>query len=221
MARRTKAEAAATREALLDAAEEVFLEKGVARTSLEQIARHAGMTRGAVYWHFRNKADLFRAMLGRVRVPFQELVREIDDASLSERPLEAIRLALLKGFERLEQPRYRRVHAILIHHCEVFGDIDPLAMQNEMAEDALGALLSYFECAARRQQLRPGLTAEVAAQLMQSLLSGLYHDWLRNEERYSLLDQGGRLVACQLSLLASDQAPPQAHLTGSTPGATG
>ena len=73
MARKTKAEAAATREALLDAAEEVFLEKGVARTSLEQIARHAGMTRGAVYWHFKNKADLFQAMLGRVRMPFQEL----------------------------------------------------------------------------------------------------------------------------------------------------
>jgi len=48
MARRTKAEAAATREALIDAAEEMFMEHGVARTSLEQIARHAGMTRGAV-----------------------------------------------------------------------------------------------------------------------------------------------------------------------------
>ncbi|OBX33695.1 HTH-type transcriptional repressor BepR [Halomonas elongata] len=76
MARRTKAEAEATREALLDAAEEVFFEKGVACTSLEQIARHAGMTRGAVYWHFRNKADLFRAMLDRVRMPFEELVAE-------------------------------------------------------------------------------------------------------------------------------------------------
>jgi TetR/AcrR family acrAB operon transcriptional repressor len=79
MARRTKAEAAATREALIDAAEEMFMAHGVARTTLEQIARHAGMTRGAVYWHFKNKADLFRAMLERVRMPFDELVQEIDD----------------------------------------------------------------------------------------------------------------------------------------------
>ncbi|MGE4533390.1 TetR family transcriptional regulator [Halomonas sp.] len=201
MARRTKAEAAATREALLDAAEEVFLEKGVARTSLEQIARHAGVTRGAVYWHFRNKADLFQAMLKRVRMPFQELVEEIGDPSLVERPLEAIRLALLKGFERLEQPRYRRVHAILIHHCEVFGDIDPLAMQNEMADEACGALADYFSCAARHGHLRDDLSPEHAAELMQAMLGGLFHDWLRNHERFSLLDKGGELVALQLDLM--------------------
>jgi TetR/AcrR family acrAB operon transcriptional repressor len=200
MARKTKAEAAATREALLDAAEEVFLEKGVARTSLEQIARHAGMTRGAVYWHFKNKADLFQAMLNRVRMPFQELVAEIGDPSLAERPLEAIRLAIRKGFERLEQPRYRRVHAILIHHCEVFGDIDPLAMQNEMAEEACGALRDYFACAASLGQLRGDLSPELAASLMQSMLGGLFHDWLRNHEQFSILEQGNLLVETQLGL---------------------
>ncbi|MCE0733683.1 TetR family transcriptional regulator [Halomonas sp. G15] len=201
MARRTKAEAAATREALLDAAEEVFLEKGVARTSLEQIARHAGMTRGAVYWHFRNKADLFQAMLGRVRMPFQELVAEIGDPSLVERPLEAIRLAILKGFERLEQPHYRRVHAILIHHCEVFGDIDPLAMQNEMADEACGAQADYFACAARLGHLRDDLSPVIAAELMQAMLGGLFHDWLRNHERFSLVAKGRELVDTQLALM--------------------
>ncbi|MCE8012646.1 MULTISPECIES: TetR family transcriptional regulator [Halomonadaceae] len=200
MARKTKAEAAATREALLDAAEEVFLEKGVARTSLEQIARHAGMTRGAVYWHFKNKADLFQAMLNRVRMPFQELVEEIGDPSLADAPLEAIRLACVSGFARLERPRYRRVHAILIHHCEVFGDIDPLAMQNEMAEESCGALRDYLESAARLGQLREDLSPELAARLLQSMLGGLFHDWLRNHEQFSILEQGNLLVETQLGL---------------------
>lgn len=206
MVRKTKAEAAATREALLDAAEEVFLEKGVARTSLEQIARHAGMTRGAVYWHFRNKTDLFLAMLQRVRMPFRELVEEIGDPALAERPLETIRLAIGKGFERLEQPHCRRVHAILIHHCEVFGDVDPLAMQNEMAEEACGALCDYLRCAARLGQLREDLSPEVAAQLLQSMLGGLFHDWLRNHEQFSIVEQGMVLVETQLRLCA----PPRA-----------
>ena len=202
MARKTKAEAAETREALLDAAEEVFLDKGVARTSLEQIARHAGMTRGAVYWHFRNKADLFQAMLNRVRMPFQELVEEIGDPGLAEAPLEAIRLACLSGFERLERPRYRRVHAILIHHCEVFGDIDPLAMQNEMAEESCGALRDYLQCAARLGQLRTDLSPELAAKLLQSMLGGLFHDWLRNHEQFSIVEQGMVLVETQLRLFS-------------------
>lgn len=200
MVRKTKAEAAATREALLDAAEEVFLEKGVARTSLEQIARHAGMTRGAIYWHFRNKADLFQAMLDRVRMPFQELVEEIGDPNLADTPLEAIRQACARGLTRLEQPRYRRVHAILIHHCEVFGDIDPLAMQNEMAEESCGALLDYLQSAARRGELRDDLAPEVAAQLLQSMLGGLFHDWLRNHEKFSIAEQGNLLVQTQLDL---------------------
>ncbi|MBZ0330553.1 TetR family transcriptional regulator [Halomonas sp. ANAO-440] len=204
MARRTKAEAAATREALLDAAEEIFLERGVARTSLEQIARQAGMTRGAVYWHFRNKADLFSAMLERVRMPFQELVDEANDPARADAPLEAIRLACRQGFTRLEQPRYRRVHAILIHHCEVFGEIDPLAMQNEIAEESCGALIEYFTVASEHGLLRPDITPELAARLLQSSLGGLFHDWLRNHEHFSIRERGTELVDTLLKLLARE-----------------
>ena len=53
MARRTKAEAQATRNALIDAAERLFDSQGVSRTSLQDIAQAAGATRGAIYWHFK------------------------------------------------------------------------------------------------------------------------------------------------------------------------
>src|SRR3546814_1649852 len=56
--RRTKEEALETRESILDAAERIFFERGVSRTTLDQIARAASVTRGAVYWHFQNKSDL-------------------------------------------------------------------------------------------------------------------------------------------------------------------
>jgi len=203
MARRTKAEAAATRETLIDAAEEMFMEHGVARTSLEQIARHAGMTRGAVYWHFKNKADLFRAMLERVRMPFGELVREIDDPALTESPLNAIRLACLKGLARLEQPRYTRVHSILLYRCEFFSDIDPIAMQEEIACDVQEALLNYFSLAEQRQEL--SVPPEVAAELMNTCLSGLFHDWLRKPEAYSILKRGEALIANLLELMTRRQ----------------
>ena len=71
MARRTKQEAMATRDSLLDAAEQLFQRQGVSRTTLAQIAAAAGVTRGAVYWHFKDKADLFEAMLARVRLPIE------------------------------------------------------------------------------------------------------------------------------------------------------
>ena len=65
MARRTKLEAEQTRHAILDAAERIFYAHGVTRTSLEEIAKHAGVTRGAVYWHFKDKIELCEAMLQR------------------------------------------------------------------------------------------------------------------------------------------------------------
>ena len=58
MVRRTKEEAQETRNSILDAAERVFFEKGVSRTSLADIAQAAGVTRGAIYWHFAHKSDL-------------------------------------------------------------------------------------------------------------------------------------------------------------------
>ena len=45
--------------------------QGVTRTSLAEVATAAGMTRGAVYWHFKDKADLFRAMCDRATLPLE------------------------------------------------------------------------------------------------------------------------------------------------------
>src|SRR3954466_13755289 len=54
-----------TRALLLDAAEEVFAEKGFTPASLDDIARAAGYTKGAIYKHFATKEDLFLAVSDR------------------------------------------------------------------------------------------------------------------------------------------------------------
>lgn len=64
--RKTKTEALKTKEHLMLAALETFYRKGIARTSLNEIAQAAGVTRGALYWHFKNKEDLFDALFQRI-----------------------------------------------------------------------------------------------------------------------------------------------------------
>lgn len=61
--RRTKEEAAQTRQDLLAAALTVFSRKGYEAARLEDIAEIAGVTRGAIYFHFDNKAGLFMALV--------------------------------------------------------------------------------------------------------------------------------------------------------------
>lgn len=201
MVRKTKAEAAATREALLDAAEEVFFDKGVARTSLEQVARHAGVTRGAIYWHFKNKGDLFMALIERVRMPFQSLIDEVKNLDPDVSPLDAMRLASLAGLKRLEQPSHRRILSILMHRCEFFSDINPLEMQNEIGEECFDEMVNVFQLAKEQGQLREDLSPEIAAQLMQSAMGGLFHDWLRAPEAYSVRERGTTLIDTLVTLM--------------------
>ncbi|HZC83333.1 MAG TPA: helix-turn-helix domain-containing protein, partial [Rubrobacter sp.] len=71
--RRTQAErTATTRRALLDAARSLFAERGYHGAAAEEIVRRAGLTRGALYHHFEDKKDLFRAVV-------DEMEGEIDE----------------------------------------------------------------------------------------------------------------------------------------------
>ena len=73
--KRTKAQALQTREHLMLAALDVFHRHGVSRASLNEIAQAAGMTRGALYWHFKNKEALFEAL-------FQHLFDDLGQNSM-------------------------------------------------------------------------------------------------------------------------------------------
>src|SRR4029077_18964463 len=92
MARRTKEEALETRSRILDAAERVFYDKGVANASLEEIAAAAEVTRGAIYWHFKDKAELFDAMMQRVVLPVEAMLEGADCCEQAN-PLDLLRAA--------------------------------------------------------------------------------------------------------------------------------
>ena len=65
---------AATRRALLDSATTLFAERGYARTSLDEIAAGARVTKGALYGHFGSKQDLFRAVLEELEAATTQVV---------------------------------------------------------------------------------------------------------------------------------------------------
>ncbi len=205
MARKTKEEAEATREALLDAAERVFLERGVSHTSLAQIAREAGMTRGAVYWHFRDKRDLFDAMVDRVQLPMHELIADLR-ATGDRDPAELIRtISRLALCKLVDNDRYRRVYTILFHRCEFVGEFNPsVHKQQEVAQRAHETLVELFEEAERRGRLRPGISPRIAACAMHAYVGGLYFEWLRGEANFTLPDDADALLAVNLAGLLRD-----------------
>src|SRR6266404_6297013 len=113
MARKTKMEAAVTREQLLDAAETVFRHRGVTRTSLAEVATAARLTRGAVYWHFKDKAALFAAMCERATLPLDAMLNAASGETTDE-PLTVLRDLMVGALRHLATaPRAQAVFEVI------------------------------------------------------------------------------------------------------------
>lgn len=180
MPRRTKDEAAATREKILESAIDLFLEQGVARTSLDQIARQANCTRGAVYHHFANKADLFRELLESVRLPSEELFSQVEDIE-RDQPLRAIQLWCEKALEIvLASEKIQRIHTVYYHRCEFVDEMNP-AREGELKIilEIHSRFILQLKRALELGQLRPDLTPEEASYLLHAYCTGLYFNILR------------------------------------------
>src|SRR5579872_3748718 len=114
MVKRTREAAERTRDEIIDAAETLFYEHGVSRTSLEQVARAAGVTRGAVYWHFRNKLDLFEAMKTRAQLPQGDVMDRLAAGEI-DAPLPVLKETCCDCLRLIaSDEKRRRVFAIML-----------------------------------------------------------------------------------------------------------
>ena len=200
MVRRTKEEAQETRNQLLDAAEQVFNEKGVSRTSLSDIAQAAGLTRGAIYWHFKNKADLFDAMMERVTLPLEHLVSGSADAQLED-PLGYVRECAVSVLERTaEDAQMQRVFDIVTHKCEY---VDDMVALRERHLESRGQCLMQVEQGLRnaieRGQLPRTADARRAAIGLHALIDGIIANWLLDPDYFDLRADAGRLIDTYLA----------------------
>jgi TetR/AcrR family transcriptional regulator, acrAB operon repressor len=177
MVRRTKEEALETRNRILDSAEQVFYEKGVSRTSLADIAAHAGVTRGAIYWHFANKADLFTAMFDRVLLPLDELIEGDDDPADPLARLAEVLKWCLRGVNT--DPQRRRVFDILFLKCEFVDEMGPVKLRHQTNMQAGVAKIERdLQCAVAKGQLPADLDTRRAALFLHAFIGGFLHDSL-------------------------------------------
>jgi AcrR family transcriptional regulator len=104
---RREAEARATREALIDAALELFTERGYAEVGTEEIVARAKVTRGALYHHFTDKRDLFRAVFERVE---GDLMQRIGATmKVAEDPWELMVAGMRAFLDACEEPAVKQI----------------------------------------------------------------------------------------------------------------
>lgn len=195
MVKRTKEEALETRNHLLDTAEAVFHQKGVAQTTLHDIAQAAGLTRGAIYWHFKNKADLFNALCDRVTLPLETLT-EAAASSEQNDPLADLRASVQFFFRQVVHDLHcRRVFDILLNKCEFVAELGPVVERDaRVREEFARRFERLFRSAEKRGQLSPGLNHRLVVEGYQAFVMGIVRRWLLNPAAFDLEQDGGRLL---------------------------
>lgn len=180
MARKTKEDALKTRAAILDAAIELFAEKGITMSTLANIAKKAGVTRGAVYHHFTNKDALIHALKELLFKPFKELERQIDNPDDIEDPLGLMHNAELNFFIHIkENPKLLKLLRVFLTKSESTATLhqvfaDKLTCQTE----GLVKIESLLEKAVEKRQLPESFNTRLGAIATKSFFDGLLHNWL-------------------------------------------
>jgi len=194
MARNTKEKALETRDRILDAAEDVFNDKGVSNTSLNDVAQAAGVTRGAIYWHFKNKSDLFDAMCSRVRLPIQDMIEDMADEKTAD-PFDQLSKGCAFVMQQVvENPHYRKVLTILFHKCEYLDATDPILIyQKNWLVHGIDTMQRVLENAKTKKQVPADLDIHLASILLHITFDGLLNSWLFMPDSYDLIDAAAKI----------------------------
>jgi TetR/AcrR family acrAB operon transcriptional repressor len=202
MARRTKAEAEQTRQRIINAARKVFYQSGVGRSTLEEIAKAAGVTRGAVYWHFENKTDLFFAMRAQVTLPLIDRVDSMLQSGWEEDPLRGIEAALNEFLTILETDEAtREVFRIIKLRCEYVDEFAGVLAEINNSQSGFAEQLALaYQHARDKGVLREGLDPRAMAQDTTVFMAGLLQRWLSDSAAGPIASNARRMIEAHVAL---------------------
>lgn len=192
--KKTKEEAALTRKELIDASLKVFGRKGYTRTTLEDIAGEAGVTRGAIYWHFGNKFEMFHAVLRELYARFNERIIHILESDQS--PLGKLHQLIKEFFLTIRREGEFRI----------FEDVQIFVLRKDKEFDRLHRdHKKYFKTQwdLLKGLVQEGIDAgeihdrfdpEVVVVALMGYLAGLKSAWLSGLPGFSVADNADRLA---------------------------
>ena len=202
MVRKTKEDAELTRQRIIDAAREVFLARGVSRSTLEHIATQADVTRGAVYWHFKNKSEIFHALRDRVFLP---LIDRMDDTLATESkedPLTQIEKSLCDTIIQLDSDlEMRQIYEIMMIKCEYVDDFATVLQQMlGNCSNITEKIQKAYERAEIQKILSSVHTPHALALDTHLFFSGLLHMWVKDMDGTKFRFQATELIKSHINL---------------------
>ena len=197
MARKTKEDAELTYHALLDAATALFIRQGIARTTLNNIALEAGMTRGAIYWHFDNKDAVIQALWERntnaLHTSFINELRKLDANDPAGHFRKTIYNLLQNVVERPEIGAVIRIVMLSVEFTDEQTELQRfLNSKYDEIDSTVGDALTRLH---EHNDLLSPLPPKLIGQGLMSYLLGLIHVYLKpGQTRLDLKQDGEQLL---------------------------
>ena len=208
MARKKKEEAQQTRQQLIEAAIGQFATRGVANTTLTDIADAARVTRGAIYWHFTSKSEIFNAIWEQ-QLPLRDIIRDRLSLSENDDPLLMLREQFITALQYIAlEPRQCALLQILYHKCEFSSDMiseSEIRKRIGFNDDALRVTL---EGCISRGIISPRMNVDLTLVVFHGFFSGIIKNWLMNNDSFNLYQQAPALVDSILATLPIVRVSP-------------
>ncbi|WP_072015511.1 acrEF/envCD operon transcriptional regulator [Enterobacter sp. UCD-UG_FMILLET] len=218
MARKKKEEAQQTRQQLIEAAIGQFATRGVASTTLTDIADAAKVTRGAIYWHFTSKSEIFNAIWEQ-QLPLRDMIHDRLSLSDSDDPLLKLREQFITALQYIaNEPRQCALLQILYHKCEFSSDMiseREIRTRIGLNDDTLRAAL---ETCISRNIISPQVNVDLTLIVFHGFFSGIIKNWLMNNDSFNLHQQAPALVDSILATLPVIRVSPDEGGYCSAPG---
>lgn len=198
-----------TRAKILDCATRTFLRRGLSRASLSDIASLAGVTRGAVYGHFKNKSALFDAMFEYAALPADPFLVELHENHHRD-PLDYLRSELVRLLgEALSNGAARRLYSIIYSRCEITRETrsiwNRMHAARRLAEQRIATVLNEAHW---NGQLRDRVDVGNMAVMIHSCLMGFFFRSLGEPVPRAANQAAERVVALVLFDLCRPGASP-------------
>lgn len=193
--RKTKEEAEVTRERLLDAALKVFSKKGYVSTTLDDISREAGVTRGALYWHFKGgKPDIFENLINERSQGAQMITEKvIAEGGSALHLLERILVSILEYLA--EDDDFRAVQEMVILKTEVVPELEEsMKKKFRLQHESIRSFADLIKRAQDEGDVRKDIDPEVAAVAALSLMSGVTVVWMMDNSLFPLREYAAPVI---------------------------
>jgi TetR/AcrR family acrAB operon transcriptional repressor len=192
--RKTKEEARITKNKILDAGAKIFSKYGYSASTLEDIATEANVTRGAIYWHFKNKAEILKILIMERLSIMYKIIDDIKEQNIDAlEKLKKILITILKSIE--SNNKFREIMNIIIFKVEVIPEIEyQMKYKRESNKKRLKMIQDLIEEAQSEGTVEKNIDSYTIATTINCLFIGIITEWLIDPSLFSISKQVEKML---------------------------